>query len=406
MIDFGSKLGFGTLRLPSNSDDPADINYDEVSRMADAFLAGGGRYFECAYHYCGGNVEIAARKALSERHSRDEYDLADKMPVNYVYQASQYERIFNDQLKKCGVDYFDAYLLHNIGGQTYERTAKLGGFEYLKSLKERGLAKLIGFSFHDTAETLERILAAHHKDIDFVQLQINYLDWLSPAIQSKKCLETATRYGLPVFVMEPLKGGKLTTFPQAASISQDGLDPVSLALKFAASQEGVALVLSGMSNTDEVKSNLKVFASTSKLTDQELIAIEKVNATFEASKQIQCTKCGYCLPVCPKKIPIPAIFDLYNGCAQVQETERLGKGHFRFLYERLTETQARAESCIKCGKCESVCSQLLPIRANLELSVSALVVKPSFKARIKGKIRAVLSRLGLLDLIMRLRRKR
>ena len=251
-----NKLGFGSLRFPKNKDGNVDTAL--VSDMFDRYLCGGGKYFEAAYNYY--QAEATIKKCLVDRYPRSDYLLADKMPVNEVRTNGEYSRIFSEQIKKCGVDYFDFYLLHSVSYKTYLQTEKLGGFEFIKDLKERKLARWIGFSFHDSAEVLGEILEKYHEIFDFVQLQINYLDWESPVIQSRKCYDVAQKYNLPIFVMEPNKGGRLINLPnEAISIIQTvdaDLSAASCALRWVASKKQIACVLSGMNSVEQVESNL------------------------------------------------------------------------------------------------------------------------------------------------------
>ena len=210
------KLGFGAMRLPlTDREDPKSIDLAQFQQMADLFLERGFRYFDTAYPYHDGYSEEAIRQCVVERYPRDSFLLADKMPILQVKAAEDYDRFFAEQLRRCGVEYFDVYLLHNLGRDRYPNTERFGGFEFLKRLKERGQARNIGFSFHDDAETLDRILT-EHPEVDVVQLQINYLDWDGAVAQSGRCYEVAARHGKDVVVMEPVKGGQLAKLPDAA----------------------------------------------------------------------------------------------------------------------------------------------------------------------------------------------
>ena len=231
MTDSMKKLGFGTMRLPLlDENDQKSIDLKQFSEMADLFLDRGFTYFDTAYPYHEEQSEIAVRKCLVERHGRDKFLLADKMPLFQVNKTEDYERIFKEQLEKCGVEYFDYYLLHNLGADRYGKTLELGGFEFVERMKREGYIRQMGFSFHDSAELLERILT-EHPEVDFVQLQINYLDWESPVAQSRLCYETATRHGKPVAVMEPVKGGTLAVLPERAMQVFAGTSPSYLVLQ-------------------------------------------------------------------------------------------------------------------------------------------------------------------------------
>ena len=254
LLNASTKLGFGSLRFPRRPD--GNVDTELVSTMFDKFINEGGLYFEAAYNYF--QSEVTLRKCLVERYPRNSYLLADKMSVNEVHRSGDYQRIFDEQLKKCGVSWFDFYLLHSVSYKTYKKSEELGGIDFINNLKLKGLAKNIGFSFHDSAEVLEDILSKYHDVFDFVQLQINYLDWDSPVIQSRKCYEVARKYGLPIFVMEPIKGGRLVNLPkEAQSIVSTALSvsPAELALKWVGEKEKIACVLSGMNDLSQISAN-------------------------------------------------------------------------------------------------------------------------------------------------------
>ena len=357
------KLGFGTMRLPVlNPEDAKSIDYDQVSQMVDLFLENGFTYFDTAYPYHGETSELAVRECLVKRYPRDAYVLADKMPILRIFKNSEYAYYFEDQLKKCGVDRFDYYLLHNVGRDRYDRTVEAGGFEFLRRVKEEKMADRVGFSFHDSPELLEEILEKY-PFIDFVQLQINYLDWDSNVIASGRNYELCKKYGKPVVVMEPVKGGKLASLPEEAEAVLRRIDPkasiASYAIRFAASLDNVMMVLSGMSNLDQMKDNLSYMRDFRPLGDEEQAALREVTQILKASKEIPCTSCGYCMEVCPKNIHIPAYFGLYNQYQTVGSMSNM-------YYERAVKDHGKARDCIHCGLCEKNCPQHLPIRELLE----------------------------------------
>ena len=360
------KLGFGFLRLPLLSADNGDIDYAAVNRMVDIYIEAGYKYFETAFNYHNGNAEKAIRKCVVERYQRDRFILADKMPVNQISKKEQYGSIFDKQLDNCGVSYFDFYLLHNIGSENYERTKILGGFEFLQQLKQDGKIKYAGFSFHDTADVLDKILC-EHPEIDFVQLQINYLDWDSPAIQSGKCYKVARRHNKPIIVMEPIKGGMLVAgLPEEAvnmlRQANKDMSPAEFALRYCAGLDGVIMVLSGMSTISQVTENVRKMSCPLPLSQTESEAIIKVKEIIQGSNRIQCTNCRYCVESCPQKIPIPEIFALYNDIYGKNIKSVTGIGHYRFLYERATYGKGKATACLKCGICERYCPQHLEVR--------------------------------------------
>lgn len=368
--EFEKKLGFGFLRLPLLTENNGDIDYATVNRMVDIFIEAGYKYFETAYNYHNGNAEKAIRKCVVERYQRDSFILADKMPISIINKREQYELIFERQLEKCGVSYFDFYLLHNIGSENFERTKALGGFEFLKQLKQKGIVKYTGFSFHDTAEVLDKILS-EYPEIDFVQLQINYLDWDSPAIQSEKCYSVARRHKKPIIVMEPIKGGRLVNGLPDEAIkvlhqANKNMSPAEFALKFCMGLDGVILVLSGMSTITQVTENVHKMSFSAPLPQAESDALSEVRRILQFNSKIQCTNCRYCVESCPQSIPIPEIFSLFNNLTDKSTNSVTGNGHYRFLYERATYGKGKAIDCIKCGVCERHCPQHLEVRTSLK----------------------------------------
>ena len=364
------KLGFGTMRLPLlNSDDPTSIDLEQFCRMADQYMERGFHYFDTAYPYHNEKSEAAVRHAVVERFPRESFFLADKMPLYKIKCTEDYTRIFNEQLERCGVEYFDFYLLHNLGKDRYIDTQKFGGFEFIKSMKEAGKIRHIGFSFHDDAETLDRILT-DHPETEFVQLQINYLDWESAVTQSRLCYECATRHGKPVIVMEPIKGGTLANLPEdakklfdefyTAKCGADALpSPASLAIRYAASLENVMVVLSGMSNEHQLADNTSYMQEFAPLSEEEKALVEQITAILNRVIRIPCTSCKYCMEVCPQNINIPAYFGLINLYA-------LTGNKTQMYYQRHSMNHGKASDCLKCGLCESNCPQHIQIRDFLE----------------------------------------
>ncbi len=357
------KLGFGFLRLPqTDEDDPAAIDYEKVSQMADLFLSQGFCYFDTAYNYHKEFSEIAIREAVVKRHPRDSFLLADKMPAFLVDKTDDFPRFFEEQLERCSVSRFDYYLLHNLGSERYEKMERLGAFSFMASVKEQGMAREIGFSFHDTAPVLDRILT-EHPEIDFVQLQLNYLDWESGSIQSRLCYETARKHGKPITVMEPVKGGALARLePEAEKVFRD-YDPeasaASWAIRYAASLEGVRMVLSGMSTLEQVADNTSFMKDFHCLTEEELSRIQKVREMLAASQAIQCTNCRYCMDECPMEINIPGYFSFYNSAMRQAN-------FIDMLYTRVSHGHGAPWDCVECRSCEGHCPQHLPITQYLK----------------------------------------
>lgn len=349
------KLGFGFLRLPVDAHNEVDER--QVMKMVDTFMERGFNYFDTAYTYMEKRAEGVLKRCLVERYPRASFLVADKM--TRLIAGDKWEKTFAQQLDNCGVDYFDFYMHHNVGKERYAQLKREQGFEFLKELKEKGKVRYIGFSFHDTADVLEQILC-EQKDIDFVQLQINYLDWESSAIQSKLCYEVAGKYHKPVIVMEPVKGGRLAKVPENLKGKLGNKSPASYAVRFAASLENVQVVLSGMSTIEQVLDNTQYMANFVPLNQYERELIAEINLALADEKAISCTQCKYCTEVCARNIPIPEIFEIYNNHL-VNDS-----GTDRMLYERACAGKAIAGNCIVCGNCEKVCPQHLEIRKYME----------------------------------------
>ena len=352
------KFGFGAMRLPlTNPEDKTSIDMDELKQMVDDYLKAGFTYFDTAFPYHEQLSENAMKEALAVRHNREEYIFADKMPTVLVKSADEYPMYFNKQLEKTGVGYFDYYLMHNMGKDRYSKTEAFGGFAFAEKMKADGKIKNFGFSFHDDAKTLDSILT-QHPEVDFVQLQINYLDWNNPVIQSRECYETACRHGKPVIVMEPVKGGTLANLPQeAVDLLHDynpAATPASYALRFAASLENVFMVLSGMSNLEQVHQNTALMNNFKPLCKEEYELLDKVVEIIHRSIEIPCTSCGYCMEVCPKNIAIPSLFGLYNNY-------KLTNNFSNMYFNRMIFNNGKPSECLNCHACEHNCPQHIHI---------------------------------------------
>lgn len=357
------KFGFGLMRLPvTDPKDSKSIDMDTLCKMVDTFMEAGFNYFDTAYPYHEQMSEVAIRKALVERYPRESYILADKMPTVIVKEAEEYPKFFNEQLEKTGVEYFDYYLMHNMGKDRYALTEKLGGFEFAMKMKEEGKIKKFGFSFHDNADMLDKILT-EHPEVDFVQIQLNYLDWENEVIQSGRCYEVAVKHGKPVIVMEPVKGGTLANLPQEAADLLKSYDSeasaASYALRFAVDHDQVFMVLSGMSNLEQMQDNIKVMSEPKPINTEERALLDKVVDIINRSIEIPCTACGYCMEVCPMNIAIPALFGLYNNY-------KINNNFSRMYYNRIVYDKGKAGDCVGCQQCMANCPQHIDIPSKLE----------------------------------------
>jgi len=359
-------LGFGLMRLPM-ADGKVDIPL--CCEMADRFMEAGGTYFDTALMYCGEQSEAAVREIVTHRYPRDAFTVATKLHAGFFDSLEDRDAVFNAQLERMGVDCFDYYLIHAIDRNCYEKYTRLDCFNWLKEKKEQGLVKHIGFSFHDSADFLERVLT-EHPEMEFVQLQLNYLDWDSEDVQSRRCYETACRYGKPIVVMEPVKGGTLATLPPAAEAlmkaAHPDWTPASWALRFVMELPGVMTVLSGMSNREQMLDNIATAADPYLLSEADHAIIRQVAAILRGQTSIPCTGCAYCVTDCPMNIPIPRCFSIYNEDQQIYGGA--GKGWDSSVwtpastyYDNMVKEHNGAAACIACGACAAHCPQHLDI---------------------------------------------
>lgn len=361
------KLGFGCMRLPVlDQENPTSFDFDRIEEMFDTFLAGGYTYFDTAYTYHGYKAESAMRRALTERHPRETFQLATKFPLRDFRSQEDLPVYFSEQLENCGVGFFDAYLLHNVGAMVYPKSREFHVFDFLNRMKSEGKIRNLGMSFHDRPELLEQILRQDGAVLDFIQLQVNYVDMDQPNVQSRRCLEIAAAFEKPVIVMEPLKGGVLAQLPAEAEevlkTHNPNAAPAAWAFRFAATRPGVMLTLSGMKTLELVKENMALFDRLKPLNDDELAAIDQARDIILANTAFACTACEYCLPHCPMNIAIPQYFSLYNSGMQSPG----GFASRNAYYYNLASMHGKAGDCIECGACESFCPQHLPIRDYLK----------------------------------------
>lgn len=366
-----NKLGFGILRLTKlDPNDEKSIDVEKAKGLVDAYLTAGGNYFDTAYTYNEGASETTVREALVKRHPRDRFRLTDKLPSWMPQNREDCWRLFREQLERCGVTYFDNYLLHWLSADNYAKCEQYDGFGFLRELKEQGLVKHIGFSYHDKAEVLDRILT-EHLCTEYVQLQLNYLDWESVSIEARKCYEVAVKHRKKVLVMEPVKGGTLAKLPaEAEALLRDihpQESPSSWALRFAMSQEQVEVVLSGMNELEQVHDNMR---DKQPMTQREYQALEKVSEIIRSKTAVPCTGCRYCISHarCPKQICIPDYFELYNEYMRFD-----GDGGWKLApqYLHLRTDHGAPDACIVCRQCEKNCPQHLPITDYLKKAAEA-----------------------------------
>jgi hypothetical protein len=351
------KLGFGLMRLPESD---GKIDHEHVCRMVDQYMQAGMNYFDTAYVYHGGKSETAAREALVKRYPRDSFMLATKLPGWEIKKEEDVERIFEEQLKRAGVSYFDFYLLHSIEeGANYEVYEKYHCFEWGLKKKQEGKIRHFGFSFHGSPELLEALLD-DHPETEFEQLQLNYLDRTNPVVRSQRLYEILRDRNIPIIVMEPVRGGMLASLaPELEEILKSYAPDRSIAswaLRFVGSLPGVMTILSGMSNEEQMADNIQTFREFQSLNGKEMELIDKVTDQLLSMPQIGCTACKYCCDGCPKKISIPDVFRTINTLRRYPDDWRS-----RNFYAGLTQRSGKASECIGCGQCERVCPQHLPI---------------------------------------------
>ncbi len=365
-MDDNAIFGFGCMRLPqTDENDPTTVNQEEFNNMVDYYMEKGFNYFDTSYAYHNGQSEIAIKKAVVDRYPRESYQIADKMPTWLLTKEEDNEKFVNEMLERLGMDYFDKFFIHNINAAWLPRAENANSFEYIKNMKKEGLAKQIGFSFHDDAKLLKEFLEKYGDIFDFAQLELNYLDWEDPIIGAHKCYDLCCEYGLDVYVMEPLKGGVIINTTDEIKNDFKEFNPdetiASLALRFCASLENVKVVLSGMSNMDNTIENCATFENFKKLSDEEFEFLIAEAEKLRSSVAVPCSECNYCVEHCPEEIPIPDFFSIYNAKKQNE-----GSHIYTAYYHKLANEKVPASACTYCQTCIDYCTQKINIPDELE----------------------------------------
>lgn len=359
MEQIKKNLGFGFMRLPMKGE---DIDIEETCRMVDLFMAEGFNYFDTAHAYIQGKSEDALRQCLTSRYPRERYIITDKLSDFLFKEEAEIRPLFESQLAACGVEYFDFYLMHAQTAEIFRRYKACHAYEIAFALKREGKIRHVGISFHDRPEVLEEILT-EYPEIEVVQIQLNYVDCEDPAVQGRACYEVCRKFNKPIIIMEPVKGGNLVNLPEEARRIFEALhggSPASYAIRYAAGFPGVMMVLSGMSTLEQVADNVSYMKEFKPLDEAEMAAVGKVQTIFKQMNLIACTACRYCTDGCPRQIAIPDLFAAMNARQLYHDWNA------DYYYHIHSGPGRRASDCIKCGKCERICPQHLPIRKLLD----------------------------------------
>lgn len=368
-MTYKSKFGFGCMRLPTTDDnDPTSVNQELFTQMVDLYMEKGFNFFDTSYAYHDGTSETAIRKALVERYPRESFEICDKMPTWLLTNEKDNDKFVNEMLERLGITYFDVFLVHNINTPWLKNAINANTFEYVKKMKEDGIARKIGFSFHEKADLLKEFLEEYGDMFDVVLLELNYLDWEDSSIEAHKCYDLCVEYGLDVYVMEPLKGGVIVNPPEDIKNDFKEFNPdksiASLAIRFCASLDNVKIVLSGMNKMEDLIDNCDTYENFKPIDKTEEEFLEKMAQKLASKLAVACSECGYCVDSCPEMIPIPEYLSLYNTSKNQPESNI-----YKLYFEKIADENVAASECTFCGSCIAYCTQQINIPSVLEEAI-------------------------------------
>lgn len=368
-MTYKSKFGFGCMRLPTTDDnDPTSVNQELFTQMVDLYMEKGFNFFDTSYAYHDGTSETAIRKALVERYPRESFEICDKMPTWLLTNEKDNDKFVNEMLERLGITYFDVFLVHNINTPWLKNAINANTFEYVKKMKKDGIARKIGFSFHEKADLLKEFLEEYGDMFDVVLLELNYLDWEDSSIEAHKCYDLCVEYGLDVYVMEPLKGGVIVNPPEDIKNDFKEFNPdksiASLAIRFCASLDNVKIVLSGMNKMEDLIDNCDTYENFKPIDKTEEEFLEKMARKLASKLAVACSECGYCVDSCPEMIPIPEYLSLYNTSKNQPESNI-----YKLYFEKIADEKVAASECTFCGSCIDYCTQQIDIPSVLEEAI-------------------------------------
>ena len=368
-MTYKSKFGFGCMRLPTTDDnDPTSVNQELFTQMVDLYMEKGFNFFDTSFAYHDGTSETSIRKALVERYPRESFEICDKMPTWLLTNEKDNDKFVNEMLERLGITYFDVFLVHNINTPWLKNAINANTFEYVKKMKEDGIARKIGFSFHEKADLLKEFLEEYGDMFDVVLLELNYLDWEDSSIEAHKCYDLCVEYGLDVYVMEPLKGGVIVNPPEDIKNDFKEFNPdksiASLAIRFCASLDNVKIVLSGMNKMEDLIDNCDTYENFKPIDKTEEEFLEKMAQKLASKLAVACSECGYCVDSCPEMIPIPEYLSLYNTSKNQPESNI-----YKLYFEKIADEKVAASECTFCGSCIDYCTQQIDIPSVLEEAI-------------------------------------